>query len=230
MKRAFLERCLAEGLSLDAMAERVGKHPSTVSYWLKKYGLSALGRSQHAPKGQIEESRLRELVDAGCSIRKLAAEFDAGYSTIRYWLDRFGLETDQMVRNREAEQARAEGLNKIRLDCAKHGRTVFFARPEGGYRCAKCNSAAVSERRRQLKRRMVEEAGGMCAICGFAEHPAALQFHHLDSSRKKFHLAQYVYSRGIARVRAEVQKCVLLCANCHARVEAGALEVPAEAR
>ncbi len=40
MEKEFLESCLAEGLSLEAIGERVGRHPSTVSYWLKKHGIN----------------------------------------------------------------------------------------------------------------------------------------------------------------------------------------------
>jgi transposase len=176
MEKAFLKGCLAEGLSLEAIGERVERHPSTVSYWLKKYGLSPAGRTRHAPKCNVDQMRLRELVQEGASIRRMAEEFDAGYSTVRYWLDRLGLETDRMVRNQEARRARSAGLRKAYLRCPRHGHTAFFMRQEGGFRCAKCSSAAVSERRRQVKRKLVEEAGGKCVICGFSEHPAALQF------------------------------------------------------
>jgi transposase len=50
MDRGWLEECLAAGMSLDAIGERAGRHPSTVSYWLKKYGLMAAGQARHAPK------------------------------------------------------------------------------------------------------------------------------------------------------------------------------------
>ena len=33
MDKRLLEECLAKGMSLDAIGEKVGKHPSTVSYW-----------------------------------------------------------------------------------------------------------------------------------------------------------------------------------------------------
>jgi predicted HNH restriction endonuclease len=84
----------------------------------------------------------------------------------------------------------------------------------------------VSRRRRKVKRQLVEEAGGRCRLCGFDEHPAALQFHHLDPEEKEFHLGGQGHSRGIARMRAEAEKCILLCANCHALVEAGVKNVP----
>ncbi len=50
MDKRFLVDCLDQGLSLDAIGELTAKHPSTVSYWLKKYGLAARNADRHAPK------------------------------------------------------------------------------------------------------------------------------------------------------------------------------------
>lgn len=226
MEKGLLEECLAKGMSLDAIGELVKKHPSTVSYWLKKHGLTAVGAARHAPKGRIDPDRLRELVGTGASIREIAEEMEAGYSTIRHWLDRLELETERSVRRKESDAARRAGLKKAYLRCRMHGHTLFFERPEGGYRCAKCNTKAVSERRRKVKRMLVQEAGGRCVMCGFDEHPAALQFHHLDPLTKDFHLGHQGVTRSLARMRSETLKCILLCANCHALVEAGVAKVP----
>ena len=227
MDKRLLEDYLAQGMSLEAIGEAVGKHPSTVGYWLRKHGLIAVGKAQHAPKGEIDPVRLAELAEQGISIRRIADELEAGYSTVRYWLDKLDLETDQMVRRREGDAARRAGRRRAYLKCPKHGHTAFFKRPEGGFRCARCNTAAVSERRRHVKRQLVIEAGGRCKICGYAEHPAALQFHHLDPTTKQFHLGHQGQTRAIDRMRAEAKKCVLLCANCHALVEVGVKEVSA---
>jgi transposase len=230
MDKGFLEDCLAKGLSLDAIGELAGKHPSTVSYWLKKYGLEASGHARHAPKGGIDAERLRELVEKGVSIREIGEELGAGYSTIRYWLNQLGLQTNRSARRKAGADARKAGLRRAYLRCPKHGHTAFFERPDGGFRCAKCNTAAVSERRRRVKRQLVSEAGGRCKLCGFDEHPAALQFHHRDRSTKEFHLSHGGMTRGIGRMRAEARKCVLLCANCHALVEAGVKNVSIDDR
>jgi ribosomal protein S27AE len=176
--------------------------------------------------GRIDRHRLKTLVDEGASIRQIAREVGAGYSTVRYWLGRLGLETYRTVRQRESEAAKAAGLRKAQLRCPRHGRTTFLARPDGGFRCGQCSSTAVSDRRRFVKRQLVREAGGECRICGFAEHPSALQFHHLDPDIKEFHLGKQGLTRSIARMRTEARKCLLLCANCHALVEAGVLEIP----
>ena len=80
---------------------------------------------------------------------------------------------------------------------------------------------AVDRRRRAIKAIVVKESGGACLICGYDRSVKALQFHHLDPSTKSFGLADGGLSRSLERVRAEAGKCVLLCANCHAEVEAG---------
>jgi transposase len=188
MEKQFLEACLAKGMSLEAVGRDAGKHPSTVSYWLKKHGLIAAGNPRHAPKGAIDQGRLADLVGQGASMREIADELGAGYSTIRYWIRKLGLETDRMVRRRETGAAREAGHRRTYLRCPSHGYTAFFKRPESGYRCARCNSSGVSRSRRAVKRQLVMEAGGRCTICGFANHPAALQFHHVDPTTKKFHL------------------------------------------
>jgi hypothetical protein len=90
----------------------------------------------------------------------------------------------------------------------------------------KCRAEAVSRRRRKVKEILVEEAGGKCVLCSYARHSAALQFHHLDPATKSFGLGVRGITRSIARLREEAAKCVLLCANCHAELEAGAVELP----
>ncbi|MGN6558485.1 MAG: helix-turn-helix domain-containing protein [Solirubrobacterales bacterium] len=50
MEKELLEECLAEGMSLEAIGKQVGKHESTVSYWLKKHGLAAARAEKHASK------------------------------------------------------------------------------------------------------------------------------------------------------------------------------------
>jgi len=68
---------------------------------------------------------------------------------------------------------------------------------------------------------LVQEAGGCCALCGYDRSVVALEFHHIDPRSKEFGVAEGGMGRSIARLRAEVRKCVLLCSNCHAEVEAG---------
>jgi hypothetical protein len=54
-----------------------------------------------------------------------------------------------------------------------------------------------------------------CADCG-EQHPATLQFHHLNSEHKAFTIGDAV-NRGFSldRIKKEIEKCIVLCANCH---------------
>ena len=80
--------------------------------------------------------------------------------------------------------------------------------------------------RRKVKRLLVREAGGGCAICGYDRHVGALEFHHIDPSTKTFGLSLYGITRSLKELRSEAAKCILLCGNCHAEVEAGFTSLP----
>jgi transposase len=225
MDRESLEALLGEGLSLEQIGRRVGRHHSTVSYWLAKYGLVAANSAKHSPRGGIDEEHLRRLVARGLSIRQLAGELGVSYSTVRYWLRRHGVTNRATERIGQMREARAAGQREIERTCAKHGTTKFILEGRDYYRCARCRAEHVAGRRRKIKQQLVSEAGGRCQICGYDKSVAALHFHHVDPAEKAFGLSGNGATRSIKRARAEAAKCVVLCANCHAEVEAGLASV-----
>lgn len=217
MDRASLEQMLGEGLSLAEIGRRLGRHESTVSYWLRKYDLEAVGRVRHSAKGALSYGRLAPLVEAGMSVAQIADSLGREKTSVRHWLREHGLQTVWAQRRAGSKAGRPE----MELHCASHGTTTFRLRTSGGYRCVKCGSEAVSRRRRMIKRVLVEEAGGACKICGYRRCISALEFHHVVPSEKHFSLSYRGVTRSLERARTEASKCVLLCANCHAEVEAG---------
>lgn len=77
-----------------------------------------------------------------------------------------------------------------------------------------CNSCGVTKRRWKTKIELVDMLGGKCQRCGWKGHPAALQFHHTDPSKKEFSING---NKLLSKERwDEVKKCELLCACCHA--------------
>lgn len=72
----------------------------------------------------------------------------------------------------------------------------------------------------QLKRKMslIEYKGGKCIRCGYNKYSGALEFHHRNPDEKEFNLSQFRNS-ALERLIKEVDKCDLLCANCHREVE-----------
>ena len=226
MDRETLAALLAEGRSIESIARETGRAPSTVAYWVNKHGLMSHHAARHAPKGAIEEGELRALVEQGLSIRQIAAELHRSPATIQHWLRTFGLKTQPSRYSLRG----GPKPDQIMRDCREHGWAEFVRTgAEGRYRCKRCNAEAVAARRRRIKEILVEEAGGACLLCGFKAYAGALQFHHRDAAEKSFSLSRQGVTRSLSAARAEAAKCVLLCANCHAMVEAGLLSVPASA-
>lgn len=61
--------------------------------------------------------------------------------------------------------------------------------------------------------------GNKCSVCGYDKCKRALQFHHLDPATKEFDISGKGQTLSWKRLKAEADKCVLLCANCHAEAE-----------
>ena len=213
---------IAEGRSLAWIGRQVGRHPSTVAYWLERHGLVPAYRERHVARGAPDRAQLQQLVGEGLTVREIAARIDRSPTTVRYWLQFHGLRTA-----RAGARPRSVDDGDV-TRCARHGVTRHVRR-DGRLRCCRCTSEAVTRRRRTVKRILVEEAGGVCVICGYDAYVGALQFHHVDPAQKRFHLGLKGLSRALDTVREEAKKCVLLCANCHAEVEGGVAEVPSSA-
>jgi transposase-like protein len=224
MDRESLSRLLAQGHSLEQIAKRFGRHPSTIAYWLRKHGLEAAHRDRHAARGGLERDRLVGLIATGATVAECAAELGVSKSTVRHWLRRYGLRTQNSVGRRERETvriAKEAGLLTTAMVCRRHGLTEFFLEGRGYYRCKRWRADAVSRRRRKVKSILVQEAGGRCCVCGYQRYLGALHFHRVQPHEKRLELNAKGNALSLATLRAEAQKCVLLCSNCHAEVEAG---------
>jgi len=83
------------------------------------------------------------------------------------------------------------------------------------------NYAHVKKSRAEKKQWAVEYKGGSCEICGYSKNIHALEFHHKDPKRKKFTIAATRYYLSKAVLKKELDKCLLLCANCHRELHSG---------
>lgn len=231
MDRDSLTTLLARGVSVEKIAQRFGKHPSTVSYWMAKYGLEAPNRDKHAAKGGIARERLEQFIAAGLTIAEIAAEVDLSKTTVRHWLGRYGLKTRNKVGPRiseEATVAKEAGRAEMVSECLRHGATTYVLEGRGYYRCQRCRSEQIARHRRRLKEMLVAEAGGACRLCGYDRFLGALEFHHLDRAQKRLGISANGLTLSVDAVREEALKCVLLCSNCHAEVEGGVRQVVVE--
>ena len=71
----------------------------------------------------------------------------------------------------------------------------------------------------EKKKELIKYKGGKCERCGFRGHENCFDFHHIDPTEKDFTIKS---SKGhnLEKLKKEVDKCQLLCANCHREVHA----------
>ncbi len=67
----------------------------------------------------------------------------------------------------------------------------------------------------QRKKDAILYLGGKCFHCGYCRNYAALDFHHKNPDEKEFNWQQ-LRLRTWESVLLELDKCELLCRNCHA--------------
>lgn len=72
----------------------------------------------------------------------------------------------------------------------------------------------------------VESKGGKCQVCGYNKYLGSLSFHHLDENGKSFDLATKGLTRSWKRIKEEVDKCILVCENCHREIHGGVTRLP----
>ena len=88
-----------------------------------------------------------------------------------------------------------------------------------GKKCGVCN---FNHRKTQTQEKISIAIGGFkCCICGYDKLKQNLCFHHVNPSDKSFNLSSREMMLKWDRVWAEMQKCVLVCSNCHGEIHAG---------
>jgi len=112
---------------------------------------------------------------------------------------------------------------KIIITCVKCNK------PLNGRQKMYCSSACKNnylqsyqaQQARGLKRKtaLVLRFGGKCSVCGYCKNSSALSFHHISPKDKSFALdLRSLSNRKQTMIDSEVDKCILICMNCHAEL------------
>lgn len=111
-----------------------------------------------------------------------------------------------------------ENLEYEKLKCSTCPRVYdYHHKDPKGHTRTKCNSCLVNHRRFDLKKKCVEYKGGKCERCDYNKSQRALSFHHKDESQKDFGISgKHCYTWE--RVKNELDKCIMVCANCHMEI------------
>jgi len=168
----------------------------------------------------MKKEYLIECVNKNMSINMIAEETNRSAGSVRHWLKKFDLKTSASAGPRIT---RIEGKHFC-SSCEEYlPYSEFHTRKRGGYsgHCKKCNTIKTKERleynyvSRKLK--AIELKGGCCEKCGYKKNFAALCFHHKDPSTKSFGIdARNIRMKKWNLILEELDKCSLLCHNCHA--------------
>lgn len=74
--------------------------------------------------------------------------------------------------------------------------------------------------RRLIKKWALEYKGNHCELCGYNKCIDALEFHHLDPNQKDFSISDRDIKLDWEKIKNELDKCILICANCHRELHA----------
>lgn len=164
---------------------------------------------------EIEE--MKKYLEDGLSLNRISKETGKSLTTIRYWAKKHGLKSNYVEFN-----IKDYGTHR---DCPRCKKSVlvdeFYSRrnkENSSTYCRRCTSDQVLERVRKFKSMMIEYKGGKCVRCGYDRYQGALEFHHIDPSKKDFTLSRLKMNKFDDRVRGELDKCILVCSNCHREI------------
>lgn len=159
----------------------------------------------------MDRDALVELLGQNLSQRQLADTLGCSQTTVKYWLNKWGLNTKYS--RVDAKYCRRCGENdttKLRSGCR--------------YICKRCDTQRTLDRFRLYKTKAVEYKGGKCVVCGYDRCLAALDFHHLDPKDKDpdWNLMK---NRAFEGIKRELDKCVLVCNRCHVEAHQGLIVI-----
>lgn len=131
-----------------------------------------------------------------------------------------GCNTEKPTSEFTKDKSRADGLHRLCKQCKReHHNSRYAANPE--YKAKR--QARERVRVERFESIVLEAKAGGCIKCDEKE-PCCLDFHHIDSSTKDGIIAER-RNASEAWIRKEIEKCVVLCANCHRKLHNGVLKL-----
>jgi hypothetical protein len=90
--------------------------------------------------------------------------------------------------------------------------------------CKPCMISQTLERQRIFKSKCIDYKGGKCKFCDYNKCDSALEFHHIEPNEKDFTIAHARLTKFSDKVKKELDKCILVCANCHREMHSGLID------
>jgi hypothetical protein len=156
--------------------------------------------------------------------KELANFFGKSITTIRYWLQKWQLQAFSKCKRNVI----IDGFKVCSKCHINKSINNYTARGKSKYRgaCKLCTNTKINRQTRNnknniLKQKLVTFKGGKCEICSIKTvHTGIYDFHHKDPSLKEYSIGTKRHS-NIEKYKNEIDKCHLLCSNCHREVHGG---------
>ena len=173
------------------------------------------------------ESDLSLMINQGLSTHQIAKKTGKGQTTIRHWLKKFGLKTKPIYKTRKKEIIKNENGIELKV-CPKCNSTKelnkqnFYISSNGKTHswCKKCNDEVAYKKQKELKQRCVDMKGGKCVFCGYNKYVGSMDFHHTDPNEKEYSISD-LRTYSFDKIKSELDKCILVCRNCHGELHGG---------
>lgn len=170
---------------------------------------------------------LEEMVKDRLSTWEISKELGLSQTAVRARLKKVGLKTNPMFN--PSIKTLIIGEKKICPKCKQslevNRENFYICKNKIHSWCKKCNNKVSHDRQLAQKQRAIEYKGGKCYVCGYNKYYGALEFHHLNPDTKEFSISElrtYTWNR----LKIELDKCMLLCRNCHAEIHAKNVGLP----
>lgn len=165
----------------------------------------------------MEKQKLLQLINDGNSLNTISKLTGKCLSTVRYWVDKHELKSRftpfKKVNYGEFRFCpKCEKNHPIKQFYQKRGK------PNSSSYCKDCTRLQTLERVRDFKIKMIEYKGGKCERCDYNKYIGALEFHHLDPTKKDFNLSSVKTKSFDDTIKKELDKCILVCSNCHKEI------------
>lgn len=174
----------------------------------------------------MDKELLEQLINEGLSLIQMGKRLGTYGAKVKYHLTKHNLKILNkrpyvQIPYEERSDSICTGCKEIKpltdfYPVIKHGKKVPWSY------CRLCSRKQGSYARSELKLVAVEYKGGKCSNCGYFRCVNALDFHHVDPSSKEHEINILIKNRvQFDSLKKELDKCVLLCSNCHREHHAG---------
>lgn len=159
--------------------------------------------------------KIQSLIDQCYPTFRIASALGLADGTLRYWIRKLNLSASKngiLIKDdkRFKRCPTCDVVKEVGVDFRLMKRGICSW-------CIPCEKKRFWEQHRGFKQKCVDYKGSKCQLCGYQKCLAAMDFHHKDPSQKDYQISG-IRTKPWEMVRTELDKCILLCRNCHAEL------------